>query len=290
MKQTFTLIVLSILFFLSSCELTNSDDGVPAKIHITSFDFKSEALQGTDSVNINDGWIYVDGDLIGAFEIPFTAPILNTGSHMIEIRPGVILNGIAGTRTINPFFASYTQSVDLVAGQTIELYPKSSYIDDLEFPWNNRGEEDFEEGGISLDSVSGSSTKIFKSKNDVYEGDYSGEIFLDKGHQNFSSQSTTEFDLPGAGAAIVMEMHIKNTSIPLAIGMFVNLPGGTVVDVSHMGVTPGPDWKKLYVNFTELVNHYSSAETFRVTFRADLGSVEDSASIYLDNIKILHVK
>jgi len=290
MKQTYILVLFFILFSLSSCETINPDEGIPAQIEINSFGFDSKIMQGTDSVNINDAWIYVDGELIGAFEIPVNAPILSSGKHQVEVKPGIILNGIAATRTINPFFNSFSQNVDLVAGKSILLSPKSSYIDNLEFPWNSRGEEDFEEGGISIDSVSGSSTKIVKSKNDIFEGDYSGEIFLDKGHQNYVGQSTNDLVLPKSGAYVIMEIHIKNTSIPLEIGMFVNLPGGTVVNVSHLGVTTGPDWKKLYVNFTELVSHYTTAESYKVTFKADLGSEEDSASIFLDNIKIMHVK
>ncbi len=286
MKQIYILFSLLVLVF-SSCEIINPDEDVPAKISIDEVSFKSEPLQGTDSADIKDIWIYSDNDLVGAFQIPFTAPILASGQHSITLRPGIILNGIAATRTINPFFSSQTQMVNLQAGKVVKLSPKFKYVDGVKFPWNAKGEEDFETGGISIDSVAGSSTKIFKSNEDVYEGDFSGEIFLDKGHKTYRGKSATSFDLPKSGAYVVMELNVKNTTAPLYIGMYVLLPGSTLNDVSHMMVNPTPNWKKLYVNFTELVSYYPNAVSYNVTFKADLGSL-DSAKIFIDNIKIMH--
>jgi hypothetical protein len=286
MRHFYILFIFGLLL-ASSCEIINPDEGIPAKISISSTTFNTDHLQGTDSADIQDIWIYNDNDLVGAYQIPFTIPILASGSHNLKLRPGVILNGIASTRSINPFYTYVTENVNLVAGETYSFSPKFKYADGVIFPWNAKGEEDFEEGGISIDSVPGSSTKIFKSKADVYEGDYSGEIYLDAGHKTYRGQSSKDFDLPKSGAYVVMEMNVKNTQIPLYIGMYVHLAGNTVRDVSHMMVNPTSDWKKLYVNFTELVSYYPNALSYSVSFKADLGSL-DSAKIYVDNIKIMH--
>jgi len=283
----FYILLISGLLLASSCEIINPDEDMPAKISINSVSFKAEPMQGTDSVDIQDIWIYSDNDLVGAYQIPFTIPILANGNHNLTIRPGVILNGIAATRTINPFYTSINKVINLVPGEIFSFSPTFKYVDGVVFPWNSKGEEDFEEGGISIDSVSGSSTKIRKSKLDVYEGDYSGEIDLDAGHKTYRGQSSKEFNLPKSGAYVVMEMNVKNTQTPLYIGMYVYLPGNTVRDVSHMMVNPTTKWKKLYVNFTELVSYYPNAKSYRVSFKADLGSL-DSAKIFIDNIKIMH--
>ena len=285
MKHIYLLLIPFLLFF-QSCEVINPDEDIPAFIKIDSIDFSSEYDEGTAKQAINDSWVYVNGDLIGAFEMPCEIPVLKSGPSTISIFPGVKLNGISGLRTINPFFTIIEEDVDLVAMQTITLKPKSKYKDDIKFPWNSRGEEDFEEGGISIDSIGNSSTKVIKSTTEVFEGTGSGHIKLDAGHQTFFGESTEYFVLPQSGAAVVMEINIKN-DVHFIIGMFAYLPGGTVVSNDHLGVNPGDDWKKLYVNFTEAVSNYPTAIKYKVFFKASLGS-EEEGNVYLDNIKIMH--
>jgi len=283
----FYLLFISLSIFFASCEVINPAEDIPANITINSFEFSTEAGQGTSLANINDSWVYVNGELIGAFEMPTTVPILKSGTQILEIRPGVILNGIGGTRSRNPFFTTYTITQDLVPDETISIKPKSEYVKGTLFPWNARGEEDFEEGGISIDSVSGSSTKVIKSNEDIFEGSYSGKIYLDSQHKNYMGQSQKVFQLPKSGAYVVMEMNIKNTTTPFSIGMYVNLASGQVKEVQHLTINTGPNWKKIYVNFTELVSYYTDAVGYRVFFKADLGTSSES-TIFLDNIKIMH--
>ena len=259
---------------------------MPAFIKIDTISFTAKYGEGTSMAQIMDSWVYVNGDLIGAFEMPFEIPVLKSGACDIKISPGVKLNGISGIRTINPFFTRYDKKVTLVAGQTIELFPSSEYQDGLKFPWNNRGEEDFEEGGISIDSIGNSSTKVIKTHDEIFEGTASGYIKLDAGHQTFFGQSTNAFVLPKGGEGVVMEMNIKN-DVHVIIGMFAYLPGGTIGSSVHLGINPGDDWKKLYVNFTELVSSYPTAVEFRVFFKANVAG-QEQGNIYLDNIKIMH--
>ncbi len=280
-------LIFSLIILFPSCEVINPDENVPSSIKISSIDFDTKIGEGSDREEITDAWVYVSGKLIGAFEMPTTIPILTYGNQDIEIRPGVIVNGIAETRSINPFFTPYKINHNFEAGKIDVISPKSNYVDGVIFPWNNRGEENFEEGGISIDSVPGSSTKIFKSVKDVFEGNYSGEILLDIQHKNYKGQSKKVFDLPKKGAYVVMEINIKNTELPFNIGMYVSLNTGQVKEVPHVTINPGPQWKKLYINFTELVSYYTNATGYRVFFKADLGD-KDSSSIFLDNIKIMH--
>ena len=280
-------LIFFIFFLFTSCEVINPEEAVPSKIEISNIDFKAEIGEGSSLAEIADAWVYVSGELVGAYEIPSTIPVLVAGTHSLEVRPGVLLNGIASTRTINPFFTSYKIDHNFEVGKSEIIEPKSAYVDGVIFPWNSRGEEDFEEGGLSIDSVPGSSTKIVKSTDDVFEDHYSGKVFLDLQHKNYKGQSKKVFDLPKSGAYVVMEINVKNTQIPLNIGMYVNLNTGQVRDVPHITINPSSEWKKLYINFTELVSYYTSAVGYRVYFKADLGT-GDSATVYMDNIKIMH--
>jgi len=285
MRYFYFFILILILF--PSCEVINPDEDVPSNINISSFDFKADVGQGSSLAEISDSWVYVSGELIGAFEMPTIIPVLTSGVQTIEIRPGVLLNGIAGTRTINPFFTTYKLEHNFESGKTEVIEPKSTYVDGVVFPWNNRGEEDFEEGGISIDSVPGSPTKMVKTTEDVFEGEYSGMVSLDMQHKKYIGQSKNVFNLPKSGAYVVMEINVKNVTTPLNIGMYVNLNTGQVKDVPHITINPTSDWKKLYINFTELVSYYNNAIGYRVYFKAELGD-NTSSTIYVDNIKIMH--
>ncbi len=287
MKYIYFLLFLIITTVFQSCEVINPDEDIPAIIKIDSVSFSTKYGEGTAMNEIIDSWVYIDENLVGTFEMPFEIPALEAGNHRLMIRSGVKLNGISGTRTINPFFENYYQDVNLEAGQTIEIKPRSSYKDNVAFVWNNRGEEDFEEGGISIDSIGGS-TRIKKTNLVVIEGLYSGHIELDAGHQTYYGQSTKEFNLPKSGAANVLEIHVKN-DVPFIIGLFTYLPGGSVVATDHLIVNPTDSWKKLYVNYTQIVSNTPTATGYRVYFKASLGT-ETKADIYIDNIKFMHFK
>ncbi len=279
-------LILLLFVSLSSCEVINPDEDIPSHIKVDSILFTTGFGQGTAMDDILDSWVYVDGDLIGTFEMPFEIPALHSGNHTVMIRPGVKINGIASTRTINPFLTNYVANVTLTAGESIYLQPTSTYQDYVKFIWNARGEEDFEEGGISIDSIAGSSTVIGKTTDEVLEGTYSGHIHLDADHKTYYGQSTAEWILPKSGKPIIMEIHVKN-DIPLIIGLFSYLPGGTVSSIDHLVVNSGSDWKKIYINFTQIVSEQVQATTHRIYFRAGI-STSTEADIYLDNIKLMH--
>jgi len=288
MDKLFTLLFLSSIIIFSSCEIINPEEDIPSFISIDHISVDAKTGQGTDSSKIVDAWVYIDNELIGAFPLPAKIPILKHGAQNIEIRSGVMLNGIAATRTINPFYEYQTKSVNLVADSIIKIDVSTIYNPKTKFVWNGIGQEGFEEGGISIDSVKGSSTKLFKTTNEVYEGGFSGQIHLDKDHQTYIGQSNKKFVLPKGGQAVVLEINCKNTSNHFVIGMFVEAADGKITIVNHLVVNPSPNWKKLYVNFTELVMHYPQAVNFRVFFTAELETTNTTTDIYLDNIKLVH--
>ena len=280
--------ILFLMILISSCNKLIQDQGVPSFIHIDKINFDAGFAQGTDSAYIADAWIYIDNDLIGAYELPATFPLLKSGTQSITIKPGVILNGIAATRSINPFMNEINKVVNLIPDSTVNLSLSTTYVSEAKFVWNSAGQEDFEQSGITIDSIVGSSTNIFKSKQDVYEGDFSGQIHLDNTHSYFIGASTTNYDIPANKAGTIMEIHCKNPKTILTIGLFFDLFGGTVSKEEYLYVNSGDDWKKLYVNLTELMNKYSNAESFKIFFSASLPSGVSQTDIFLDNIKLIH--
>ena len=92
-KQVIILIstILFSIFSLSSCK-DKSDDLIPAYIHIDSISFSNTTgLALTNSHAITDAWVYINDNLVGAFELPVTFPVLyeNLNSVRIKIQPNL---------------------------------------------------------------------------------------------------------------------------------------------------------------------------------------------------------
>lgn len=285
-RYLFFLLLFSL--FLTSCKKFTQDEGVPSFIHIEKITLNSGVGQGTDSAYITDAWIYIDGEFHGAYELPATFPILRTGITNLTIKPGVIINGISGTRSINPFFEPINITSNLVADSTVNYSFQTTYTSNAKFPWNSIGQEDFEQGGVSLDSLSGSTSTIYKSKVDIYEGDYSGQVHLDTAHDYFLIASVSDFTIPADKSGLILELNCKNPASTVTVGIYFNLAGGTVVRSQYLFVNPGDHWKKLYVNFTSLLADYSTAESFKIFFESSLPSSSNEADVFLDNVKLVH--
>ena len=281
-----SIVLLTIL--LSSCNKFVNDKGIPSFVYIDKIDFQAGFAQGSDSAKITDVWIYIDNDYRGTYELPATFPILKSGAQNITIKPGVVLNGIAATRSINPFMKNMDKVVNLIPDSIIKLTLSTTYVSDAKFVWNSVGQEDFEQSGITVDSINGSTTNIFKSQQDVFEGDYSGQIHLDDSHSYFIGTSVTDFDMPKNNLGTLMEIHCKNPGTILTMGVFFNLAGGTVSKEEYLFVNKGENWKKMYINLTELMASYSNAKNFKVFFSASLPAGMSQTNIYLDNIKLIH--
>lgn len=286
----YILILIGFVFSLSSCEKLNPDEDIPAYIKVNNITVDAGHNQGTDSVDITTVWIYSDDNLVGAYELPIKAPILEKGNHFLKIRPGIIINGIAGTRSVNPFILDFEKEINIESDSVYEFKPILEYHPQTQFVWNDVGQEGFEDSqgtGISIDSVGGSKTKIKKSSLDVFEGSYSGLISLDENQNIYLGASTKEFDIPG-NTMVILEIHVKNTELPLKIGTYANFGNGSVVKSEFLTVNPGSDWKKLFVNLSPQITNIQNADNFKVYFEAETSDEIKQGDIFIDNIKLMH--
>lgn len=295
MRDKYTLLlVLALFFIISSCDIFNPEEQIPAYIHIDKIDFKAGSQQGTDSAQILDAWVYVNNDLIGAFELPATIPILAEGKQSLSIYPGIKLNGIAATRASNPFWEHFEFDVDFEAEQTIHLNKEfnltSTYIPETTFAWNESiGEENFEDSGISFDSIVPSDVKVRKTKDEVYEGTFSGWIHLDAQHPQFLAASQIEFPVITGNRPVFLEIHVKNEDHAMEVGFFETYSASSVVKSEYMLINSGPEWKKMYINLTPHMSVMASASTYKIYFQTYLRSDKTEANIYIDNIKLIYL-
>ncbi|MDQ3048944.1 MAG: hypothetical protein M3R27_15445, partial [Bacteroidota bacterium] len=118
------LIISGFLLFLSSCEIYNPAEQIPAYIRVEKFILTTDNFsQGSNSHKITDVWVYVDEILVGCFELPVTIPVLYEGSHQVKLRAGIKVNGISASRAPYPFYTIHEQTVDFQPTKKITLTP-----------------------------------------------------------------------------------------------------------------------------------------------------------------------
>ncbi len=288
-KQTgFFLLIFILITGLWSCEVIDPDDPVPSYIYIEDISLNTLAGQGTSAQSFSDAWVYLDDELIGAFELPAMVPLIAEGKHEVSIKPGVILNGISSTRAAYPFTGFFRKEVDLIKEEIDTLNVNTSYYDNVTFPWTAKGQEDFEQGGIAMDSTADSDAMIIRQSNEVFEGSYSGLIQLDSVGSVFEIQSTENFNYPGATAPVFLEMHYKNNN-RFVVGVKLYYYTGKIKTNPIVVLNPSDNWNKLYLNLTPTLTRENPAlQHYKIYFSGNINEDDvSSASIYLDNLKLL---
>ena len=277
--STINLIILAIFF--ASCELINPAEPVPAYLSVDSISFSSfYNTQGTASHGILDGWVYVDNVLQGAYEMPFTIPVTNTGTHTISIHPGIKVNGISSLRSANPLYTYYDTIVNLEPEKTTKINPRSTYINGAKFYLV----DDFDDGGNKFVRDADSDTS-FVSTSEAFEGPYSGLIILDSTRIRFSAVSFNHFTLI-KGATNVIELNYQcNNSFVVGVKRTYF---GQSVRKDILTVLPSNNqWKKIYISLVDEVNS-NNADYYNLYFFTQRTTTDSVATVTLDNIKIVY--
>ena len=285
--------IISSFFFivlLSSCDKFDSDQEIPAYIQIdTIFLVDNPALsEGSLSNNITDAWVYINDQLLGAYEMPATFPVLNEGIVKVTIMAGIKLNGIAATRVPYPFYQQIIlKSVKLAPDSITKLNISTSYIDDTEFAWI----EAFEFTNISLDTTAKSKVGIHETAPGsplTFEGLHSGIVNLLSEEDFFECATYNAYVLPQLGRPVFLEVNYKTSNI-LTIGVFEQT-NNQIIQTPIVNINTSENWKKIYINLTPIVSGSTDAIDFKIFLGAIIDEGLNESQILLDNIKLLYNK
>lgn len=287
----FALLFSSIV--LSSCNNFKGSQEIPAYIHIDTFLFTTNyGLEGAASHKITDAWLYIDDDIQGCYELPATIPVLERGNHRVTIIPGIKLNGISKTRTINPFYTPYTIENYKLEEKVIDtILPSTTYYPIDESSIVFRFKEDFERQ-VSLEETADSDTTITRTERDAPENwndlennsHYSGYVWLGDSTNYFCIASEEFRDLPNQGNSIFLEIDYKCDEV-FEVGLFAKI--SSVESIPLVYVNPSPTWNKIYINLGPNITDTQEAEYFKfyIAGKIDEGS---EAEYYFDNIKLVY--
>lgn len=271
-----------ILLSFTGCKKDNLKSSIPSYIYINEITLTTNyATEGTANEKIVDAWVYLDDNLVGVYELPVKFPVLASGNHKIQIRPGIKENGVSNTRKIYPFYNTYEAYLTLTPNKIDTIYPTTTYRSNTVFEWM----EDFENPGISFTYHSNSDT-IFEKVNDAntLEGVNSGKVYLETTMDFFEAHSPVFSNMnASANNPVYLEINFKN-NVPVLTGMYVD---NTQLRGYYLNTTT--TWNKVYLNLTDMIteNPQASAFKFYIGYSKQTSTVSNP-EFYIDNIKLVH--
>ncbi len=282
--------LISLILLLNGCVKNNP---LPVYLEIKAWTLESNGILNGENApgeltqNLTDAWVYVDGKLVGVFELPCKVPILFSGQKEVTIYPAIRNNGISSTKKIYPFMEPFEQSFNLVEGQTTLIEPKTNYYSTTKF-WI----EDFESSTIKIDTDQTVSTAdiVRESLATIsLTGSY-GKIGLTSTDM-FWTGLTEQLELPKSGSEIYLEIDFRNTNSLLTGVRAIDETLGTIKDNPNIALNAQDPsvirWKKIYIDLKEIVNYSGSANKFKQYLVAELKEGSTAETIYIDNIKVV---
>ena len=279
-----TIILLLLLSGLGitsfySCNIINPPEAIPVYLQVDTFNLSVSAGQGTASNKITDVWVYNETNLIGAYQMPKTFPVLDSGTTQMVFSAGIWDNGIAETRIPYPFYYPDTITMNLKPGNIIPVTPHFSYRSSTKFYFN----EDFEAGNLFQQLDGDTDMTRTTVPGEVFEGVASGEIYLDAAHTYYQGITASSYSFP-PGNPVYLELNYKCEQ-QFQVGLFGTSTSGTAF-IYKWYINPKSTWGKIYLDMGSDVAALQS-DTYQILIKALFDETRTESLIYLDNIKLV---
>jgi hypothetical protein len=273
---------------LTSCEKFSGSQEVPAYLKIDSIYITTDySTQGSASHHITDSWVYVDGQLIGVFEMPAKFPVLATGIHKVTVLAGIMKNGISSTRGAYDFYTPINLNVKFGMDSVTGLKTlKTTYATSANFLWR----EDFEGTSISVDTTDRSTVPIKTTPEGsllTIEGIHSAIMVTDTANDFAEAQTHLSYTIPSAEVYLELNYNI-NTIMTVGV-ILTGTSAYLQMPVLNLNVTGGKA-KKIYIDLTPSLNSTTGMDHFRVYFGGFKDSDVDKGIMIVDNMKLLTSK
>lgn len=278
-------LVLAIGLLFSAC-FKDEEPGTPAYIVVESIQLQVDT--GTLSTNITDAWIGVDGQAIGAGTFPARFPVIINESfdtNSIRIQAGIKKNGVTNTRAIYPFYKPFVLRKALQPGEEVVINPVVGYdpaakliiVEDF---------ENINQPVFSEDIDDNANTGVRFQTDDVFEGTYSGEVYLDSANLECTVGTSNRYgNLVNISATpVYLEMNFKTNTV-VQVGIRAHFANGSIKTIYKGGLNVVDSWRKIYFDYTQEV-FGANATSYSVVLRAVKSDVEPK--IYIDNVQLLH--
>lgn len=286
MKQLAILAVLALI--LASCAKKQPE---ASWLIINKWDLlanpDAKDYQGELSHDLSEVFVTLDGQFLGAYELPVKIPIIAEGERELVLIPGIVNNLMSSTKKRYPFTEQFTTTINLVKNDTISVSPTTRYYSSLNFLI-----EDFESPSMQLDVSEQSSATLGRNDDPTILkwGNKYGQVIINDQDSTISFITTFETVLPKLGAEVYLELDYMNTNKVLI--STVAHGNGNFFDDPYLFVNPQEEgkavWKHAYVDLKENVSYRQTTPINEVQFSLKLDEPGTEKFLYIDNIKLIY--
>lgn len=266
---------------LAGCD---TDDKDAAFLLINEVDIAPLRPGVPETQNISDVWVILDNENYGVWPLPARIPIELSGeAQVIQLAPGVRVNGVSGAARQYPYFDFYTIEREFTSGEEVEVVPRFEYFDIVEVGF----EEGFEiSNNFAIDLDGNVNTTILRSEADARLGSHSGRIAITTENSEMQVSNLTRLDadlLDGPNA--YLELDYKG-DIPLLVGYITY---GNFIDGDYkVLIRESEEWKKIYIDLSQELTAFGVDE-YQIQLGTSLDGLDaSSGTIYVDNVRLLH--
>jgi hypothetical protein len=269
-------------FAFGGCTIFDPAEEIPSYVRINSISLQinNAVIEGTGSQKITDAWVYIDGDLIGAFEMPVSVPVLKEGTHTILVLAGIKQNGLSSTRAIYPNYRGWSSTITLTRGEIVTVAPVVDYYPATNFVWMCN----FEPPGVNIDASGGPWPNRLQviSGAQAFEGN-SGYVTLTSDTNEFYAQNNTPLTFNGA-FGIYLELNYKCNQ-NFVVGIYNTT---TATYLPWCDVQASTEWNKIYIQLNDAVTTQPPNGIYYVYIA--MKKADDVANPWLaiDNIKLIN--
>jgi hypothetical protein len=278
-------VAISFLFVFSGCVKNNP---LPVFLQINAWtlnDNPNITEEGELTHNFSNAWVYIDGTVLGVFEVPCKIPVLAEGNHKVTVFPTILNNGISDTKKIYPFVKPYETTIDMVVGQTYTINPQTMHYDNVHF-WV----EDFENSNIKIEEDPQFSLTTMQIENDASISKWGkyAHVHVTPTDSMWIGVTTDQMILPKNGAEIYFEINYRNdNSILYGLQDYTN---GTKTDhpLVQMNAQNQMVWKKMYIDLKQDVSSTQYANYYKHFLRIIHNNNLSAGDVFIDNIKVVY--
>ena len=245
------------------------------------------AGQGENTHKITDVWVFDGPDFLGIFPLPAKVPVIIDGTEKsFSVFAGVRNNGVSSNALRYPFYEPIEVSANLTAQEEREIPMTFTYSVNTKFDLI----EEFEGNHIFVEDPNendGPGAEIMIQSDVVRSGMSSGQILFDTDTSAFERTTLFTFDRQeNSGASTFIELDYK-CDIPLLAG-WITYDNNFIQRDYNVLIAPSSEWNKIYIDISEFVGQVE-IDRYSIAFASAI-SPSDAfpASIYIDNIKLVH--
>lgn len=275
--------MLLILGF-NSCNPFAIQGPEAAFINIPAVEFSHPLEQGPRQHEINHVEIFFENFSIGYYELPvFIAVIPTMTTSPLTIRPAIEYNGGATDITAYTMMKNFAIEQEFITGETYEFIPQFDYKDNVVFDYV----ETFEFSNtfnFNTDEIDSTQTSL--SQENAAEGQFSCKFGVDPDEFLQAGTNFSFADLANANGDIFVEFEYIS-DLPAAFGITA-MANGESFSGTYYNLNPRSEWNKIYLDIKQFIVQVP-AEEYKLYFEIDGNISSTPSSLFIDNIKLLHI-